>query len=255
MLSSLLQKAGFKPGLTLHSSVPKLLMAATVAGGACSLLGAGSAHAGVICGFGGVIIPTACVNGQTYTNGDKILTFITIPTLGSGNIDFSSNLNFPPLGPENDTWDISLNFTPNYGPAIPGAFEYNFKIDQTIEPTAYFKKISLDTTHGGINPTASKIIYDTEARFLANTSPIATLVSLNGIASSVDLPFNTYKELWIRDTYTPGVEGSIKTLDNEYTQGDSSIPTVPGPLPVVGAGMALGFSRKLRSRIKSSAAA
>ena len=45
MHSSILKKAGFKPGRSLRVAIPKLLMAATVAAGAVSLLGAGSARA------------------------------------------------------------------------------------------------------------------------------------------------------------------------------------------------------------------
>lgn len=55
-------------------------------------------------------------------------------------------------------------------------------------------------------------------------------------------------KLWIRDTwssYGPG-NGNIDAITNTY---------VPGPLPVLGAGAAFGFSRKLRSRIKASSAA
>jgi len=237
-------------------------MAAVMVGGAGSLLSAGSAHAAVIGSFGNSL-PTDLQPGDVFTNGDKILTFITPPTLGVGNIDFSSNLNFPPPGPENNTWDVAVNFTPtSFGPdGAVGLFEYKFEINQTLEPFAYFKQISLDTTHGGTNPTASKYVYASEADFFAdvnlllpNPARVAQLTSLNGVASTVALPFNTYKTLWVRDSFTPGSAGSLKTLVNEYTQGDSSI-TVPGPLPVLGAGMALGFSRKLRSRIKGTAKA
>jgi len=126
------------------------------------------------------------------------------------------------------------------------------------QPNAYFKKIALDTVHGGNGPTASKFVYATEQDFLDDTDllnpfagRIAQLTSLNGVASNVTLPFDTYRALWVRDTFTPGGNGDLKTLTNEYTQGDSS--RVPGPLPLMGAGVALGFSRKLRRRITSTA--
>ena len=56
-----------------------------------------------------------------------------------------------------------------------------------------------------------------------------------------------YKELYIIDTAV-NPTGSGKLIDsyqNAYTQ-------VPGPLPILGAGAAFGFSRKLRNRIKAS---
>ena len=44
---------------------------------------------------------------------------------------------------------------------------------------------------------------------------------------------------------------NIITIADPITQGQP----VPGPLPLLGAGMAFSFSRKLRSRIKASSAA
>ena len=43
-------------------------------------------------------------------------------------------------------------------------------------------------------------------------------------------------------------------FDNSMTQQASTAPpsSVPGPLPILGAGAAFGFSRKLRSRIKAA---
>ena len=258
MLASLLHKAGSRPGRTLSATLPKLLLVAAMVGGTGSLLAAGSAHAAVIGNFGNSL-PSDLQPGDSFTEGDKILTLITLPTVSKGNIDFSSNTNLPPPGPENDTWTVAVNFTPVvFGPSTAvGLFEYMFEISSSL-PNAYFKKIALDTIHGGTGPTASKFVYATEQDFLDDTNllipfagRIAQLTSLNGVASNVTLPFDTYRALWVRDTFTPGDNGDLKTLTNEFTQGDTSI--VPGPLPLMGAGVALGFSRKLRRRITSTA--
>jgi hypothetical protein len=89
---------------------------------------------------------------------------------------------------------------------------------------------------------------------IAGTNDIVTLTSTDGSAQSHDFAFNAYKDLFVRDTYAPGLNGSLTTLNNSFTQGDSSRDRdkVPGPLPLLGAGAAFGFSRKLRSRIKAS---
>ncbi len=58
---------------------------------------------------------------------------------------------------------------------------------------------------------------------------------------------NKYKELYIIDTATPGTS-VIDNYQNIYRQ-------TPGPLPILGAGTAFGFARKLKRRIKSSTAA
>jgi hypothetical protein len=262
MISSLLQKAGLRPGLALHSAIPKVLMAAAILGGAVSLLTVGSAKAVIIGDFNNPAQLGDLQPGNTFTNGDKILTLITLPTAGDGNIDFLSNLLIPPPGPQNDTWNIKVNFTPTaFGPnPTSSIFEYKFEIDQNISDSAFFKQVSLDTSHGGDGPIASKFVYGSLADFVGDTNlaapyagRIAQLTSFDGSSSQFLFPFNTYKTLWVRDVVTPGANGDITTLNNEFTQGDASL--VPGPLPLMGAGMAFGFSRKLRSRIKASAKA
>jgi hypothetical protein len=55
-------------------------------------------------------------------------------------------------------------------------------------------------------------------------------------------------ELYILDTATPGTVGNggmIDNYQNTFTQ------QVPGPLPILGAGAAFGYTRKLRRRVKA----
>jgi len=52
---------------------------------------------------------------------------------------------------------------------------------------------------------------------------------------------------------TPGTLSGQVFLEYTYTVPDPINP-VPGPLPILGAGAAFGFSRKLRKRIRSTAA-
>ncbi len=52
-------------------------------------------------------------------------------------------------------------------------------------------------------------------------------------------------QYWIKDTFIPG-DGSIDNAQNTVR--------TPGPLPILGAGAAFGFSRKLRGRIKATSA-
>jgi hypothetical protein len=53
--------------------------------------------------------------------------------------------------------------------------------------------------------------------------------------------------LYVTNKYTSN-DGTIFSFENSYKQGTA----VPGPLPVLGAGVAFGFSRKLRRRIKGA---
>jgi hypothetical protein len=276
------QRAGLKPRFALHSSIPRLLMAAIVVGGSGSILFAGSARAaatlitppgGTICNFGGSsagtlpsppalpgtvapVCSTAISSppSQPYLLNDKILTLLTPPS-GRGYLDFIATA-YPPIGPDEDTWNVKYNFSTPFGPsATPGVLTYRLQVDQVLEPFAYFKRVSLDSQHDGRGTVVTKLVYSNLADMIAGSGEIVKLTSTNGSASSFDFPVNTFKDLFVKDVYAPGLNGSLTTLNNSFTQGDTSHDTVPGPLPLLGAGAAFGFSRKLRSRIKGSAKA
>ena len=77
-------------------------------------------------------------------------------------------------------------------------------------------------------------------------SSIYTTLNLTGagFVPVVDLPHSS--QIWIRDTYNNPVAGQ-SSIDNV----ENTVRT-PGPLAILGAGAAFGFSRKLRGRIKAS---
>jgi len=67
-------------------------------------------------------------------------------------------------------------------------------------------------------------------------------VTLNTKGAIAPVPLLT--EITVYNTYTPG-SGAIDNVQNTFRN-------VPGPLPILGAGAAFGFSRKLRGRIKGA---
>ena len=74
------------------------------------------------------------------------------------------------------------------------------------------------------------------------------LASLTTQNSSVSQDLGgLYQSLYIEDIINAnGAEGgSISRVTDSFRQ-------VPGPLPILGAGTAFGFSRKLRRRIKAA---
>jgi hypothetical protein len=75
---------------------------------------------------------------------------------------------------------------------------------------------------------------------------IANSGASNG-GSLVDLPAPFYgaKTIYVKDSYTASNTGA--RLDNF-----SNTFQTPGPLPILGAGAAFSFSRKLRGRIKAA---
>jgi hypothetical protein len=68
------------------------------------------------------------------------------------------------------------------------------------------------------------------------------------------LVFTLFSNITVGPTITIGGGGSNLNLCLEGGGGGTVYvcPKVPGPLPVLGAATAFGFSRKLRKRIKSN---
>jgi hypothetical protein len=269
MLASILQKAGFKPGRSLHLSIPKLLLAATVAGGAVSLLGAGSARATTwksTCTFGilgectgasgtgwtttkSPINPPATAPGNPPLQlGDKLLNIITYSFANgignpapTGHFDFEWQDSDTPTVFGDDNWNLRTVFDNALSGLLPtpandavGFLNYTLEI---VGSSATFKNAQVDGSTTGSGNTVIKSI----------VSPAVTLTSINGGISNVNIG-GTF--LNVTDTYRVTNTGGLNSFNNGFTQND--IPPVPGPLPLMGAGMALGFSRKLRSRIKGS---
>jgi hypothetical protein len=58
------------------------------------------------------------------------------------------------------------------------------------------------------------------------------------------------KNLYIKDTWlvSPSGHGDVDNIQNACGQTS----TLPGPLPLLGAGAAFGFSRRIRSGIKGA---
>jgi hypothetical protein len=81
--------------------------------------------------------------------------------------------------------------------------------------------------------------------------PVAKLLPAVGAPSDFTLPFSTDfpEEITLDYDYTPRVTDPNATLSIDLDGGVDV--TVPGPLPVLGIGIAFGTSRRLRQRIKN----
>jgi len=193
-------------------------VAGALAGG--SLLNAGSAQAALAC---------APNTGNSFTLSMINSTAGTTPTSCalSSIPDFASvKANFPA-----NTIDASGTY--RYSLSNPGTFT-KFSLNQDI----------------GLNQTGSytKNVYS-DSSF---TNLIGTLTSSNGGSVALtDLTNTALNTIFVEDifAYTGGTV--VNSLSNNFKIVPAAA-TVPGPLPVIGAGLAFGYSRKLRSRIKSS---
>ena len=141
-----------------------------------------------------------------------------------------------------DFASVKANFPANTIDAS-GTYRYSLSNPGT------FTKFSLNQDIG-LNQTGSytKNVYS-DSSF---TNLIGTLTSNNGGSVGLtDLTNTALNTIFVEDIfdYTGGTV--VNSLSNNFKIVPAAA-TVPGPLPVIGAGLAFGYSRKLRSRIKSS---
>jgi hypothetical protein len=141
-----------------------------------------------------------------------------------------------------DFASVKANFPAN---TIDASGTYRYSLSNA----GTFTKFSLNQDIG-LNQTGSytKNVYS-DSLF---TNQIGTLTSTNGGSVSLTNLNNTsLNTIYVEDifAYTGGTV--VNSLSNNFKIVPAAA-TVPGPLPVIGAAMAFGYSRKLRSRIKSS---
>ena len=255
MNPSFLRKVGVKPGLALRSTIPKLLLGAVALGGAGTLLSAGAAQAtivpGNLCWFGvasGPVGTPQCATydsvtspgGTQFTLADKLVNLGAL-TFGTkaGTLGFQWT-QIPPVGGlDLDLFALALDFNPDTAGPYSGQFDYAISIDPTNNYE--FATAQLDSIVNGsppLNTIVTKKIFG-----------FANLVSTNG-SNVVGVPVSG-KTLLVQNIWSTGTGDVLDSFKDVYTQKE----VVPGPLPLLGAGIAFGFSRKLRGRIKASAQA
>ena len=165
--------------------------------------------------------------------GGFTLEIISAPT-GPAGTTFTCDLTNPGGNPIQANEDV--DFDPNI---FNGSGTYEYKLTSSIGNFLY-AGVDSDTDGMGGSTLLTKQIF-ADAGF---TTLLATLISTDG--SSVDmvpLP-GAGPMLWVRDTYSATGTTGLDNITNKFM--------TPGPLPVLGAGAAFGFSRKLRGRIKAS---
>ena len=133
------------------------------------------------------------------------------------------------------------------GPTPPGPQHFFYNITSSdLDPllTKKYINASLDANQlSGSGVTISKkIFYSAPADPLTSVADV--ILDWNGTAVSKAIAPPTFT-IWVLDTYN--IPTSLPSLDNVINSYQT-----PGPLPILGAGAAFGFSRKLRGRIKAT---
>jgi hypothetical protein len=200
----------------------------------------------------------------SFTVGDKTISNFT---LGSENPEFpvpftgSGTGNFTLLGDggpdwSNDEFAFTLQFdpilsSPPVAADTPFAYGYLITIN---DPLWVFDTVALEADSANARGANSLVIK--AGSDLGFTEPFA-LANDNG--TSVGPRFYTfggdYTQLAIADVFTliPGPAptpeiAKLTSITNTYTQRKPG--KAPGPLPLLGAAAAFGYSRRLRNRIK-----
>jgi hypothetical protein len=179
------------------------------------------------------------------TNGSCELRGVTltyIPTVtGFALTDNISITATPPgLGPEPAT-NLLIGIQPITPFSSSGVFKYNLTAPSGKFITDYTSAIQ--SSENGGNNTATFNLTG------AAGTAMATYVPVNAAQGATKVNTNYVTT----DNFTSQVsvtQGGITQFNASYNFRD--IPPAPGPLPLVGLGIALGYSRKLRKRIAAS---
>lgn len=238
----------------IRPALGKLLIGTTILAGSAALIESGPARAdwGIspvgqsFCNFfPGLALPalnpcakdTANPNAGYFSSPvviDKILTPLFYDAPCGANETCIDELSFY-LSGGSLPFHVDLDFNPDIG--SPGSFVY--KLDIVAGSPYVFDEAGLSGLATTASPNLTKII-GTGWNGQEITNELLTLDS-NGVFVAEQIPGHL-KTIFVQDKWAP-VGGSVDAIQNVYSQ-------VPGPLPLLGAGAAFGFSRRLRRRIK-----
>ncbi|MEA5414876.1 hypothetical protein [Synechococcus sp. BA-132 BA5] len=181
--------------------------------------------------------------GYTCQIGDKIYSAFTKT---GGSASFS-----------NAVWSFS-NTEPNHtlnvssaGVAFgPGSYGYTYRIAIAPEElaTRFFESIRTGATTSGqgtntYTKTLSSVPFTIPSPVTATQSAVNSAI---GVYTPLTIQLADFTSTLVVDA------GQVDQFTDSLTQNARPGESVPGPLPVLGAAAAFGFSRKLRIRIKQS---
>jgi hypothetical protein len=212
-----------------------LLTAGLLGAAALSTLGAGSAQAATGCGIG--ISWSAWSGGQSLTCADKEFKWLSTTTLGDLNDPSTSVSAVNPI-PGDYLFNLDKPFT---------SLAFNFTYEASVA-AAGFVFTEVDINSNAISSSNPPSVLIGTYTFTGANSPVV-LTSTNG---SPDLgPVNGGPTTITVNNNFNGSGGAIDSMQNSFQQR-ANTDKVPGPLPLLGAGAAFGFSRRIRSRIKGA---
>jgi hypothetical protein len=188
------------------------------------------------CSFGGNMEFPHCSSFTFDKQVDKTLKMVKSPTAGSGTVQFTQQ--------SPGVWVVDVDFIQDLMAYAKGTFEYEIEIDPAPLNNFYFKEAGIAIIGPPVNnPTFSV------TKTVPGMIPTALMADQIKDKQLGSFP-NLLKKISVVDDYEV-TNGSINSFQNSYTQIEDFGPPdeVPGPLPLLGAGAAFGFSRRLRTRV------
>ena len=214
----------------LHRSAGLLTTSLLLAG--VSALSPASLRAATTCSFGG-LSPTCHLDFIFDKQGDKTFKLTKLPTIGMGTVQFKQQAGI---------WVVDVDFIPDLeAPTGLGILEYDLTIDPLPNTFTYLE--------GGL-AIIGPPVGDPEFKVKKFATGLPMLMADETDPTASALFDEGLKTISVRDEYLVTM-GSINSFQNSFIQKQGPIdpPTVPGPLPLLGAGAAFGFSRRLRTRV------
>jgi len=179
--------------------------------------------------------------------GDKNFTgFMYDAASGSNPLASGINVSIG-IGSGGDFYSVSFNANSPVSWSV-AAPSISYKIAANTTSTDYLK-----TATGAFNSAIAGSTYNWTTTGTNSTGLCMgdmTINSCTGVGTNpnpLQYAFGVEESMITNKIDTISVNG-VQSIQNTFTQ-----QPVPGPLPILGAGAAFGFSRKLRSRIKASA--
>lgn len=226
------------------SSPPRFLLAASLVATLGLGLQAGESKAGTCAVVN--IRDNTCSDGWNIVGDKRIDNFVFDPVTGSNDsVDIQALDPLTPGGP--NFFQIQYNLFPisgGAGVATSGSFGYKINVlDLTKFLTFAQSNVTGGNLFGGTFTTtasSSKLVAPETLTADSSTNP-STILAFDPFVQDA-----TFTQTW----GTTG-NGTINSFGLQFAEVIPPPNTgVPGPLPILGAGAALGFSRKMRRRIR-----
>lgn len=269
ILSALLRKSR---SAAKAVALPTLLAAGTAG---VAAFAPPAAHAVITTKTFSCIAGVTCVPGVTqHQHGDKNVTFLgfdvfTAPPVVSPpvatQVEYSWTFDSAnPLDYSGDVWKVEVR--PAVGSFIgPFDIQFSYSIDIVDGPGFDDNGIAFDGTNWAFNDfqLGTDGTRDRTLTFKTVTADTGEILDFECIVQSASgggcdglKPLlATAKTVTVTDRVRmlQGPPSTLTSVSNSWTQ--KPVQQVPGPLPILGAGVAFGYSRKLRKRITNTLSA